>query len=419
MLTAFTNNMSGYIESKRDETHWVGGVDTKIPPVLLKPDGNWASDLPPFNSQKRQFETEDCSGFNSIGQLEIYLRQIFGVKDIYSPRALGILAGTDPAKGGNDPQTVYESLRRGGAMPDAALPFSPSLATVEDYYKPAPLPYDLIDDGMQWLNQWVFNHEWIDPTSDAMLDALKLSPLGVAVYAWQVGADGKYIRPNGEKDCHWTTILHGVPNEYWVVLDSYEPYIKYLAWDFGFTSIKRISVQRRPTAEQLSYLQQALNAIIKVFNQVVASLKPNLVPQPLIPMSNPSLDTMNKELPRQSKFLWDTPSNARHSVRLICDEMKVPYAMKDDICRVLDCESGFNPKCVHPNVVRTVTTSVDYGICQINDYWHIGQGKDFPSTDYVLNNPEADVRWLIKLALAGKLNLWVCYSSGIYKTHPA
>lgn len=125
--------------------------------------------------------------------------------------------------------------------------------------------------------------------------------------------------------------------------------------------------------------------------------------------------------PVQPKYLWDNPVNIRHSVRVICDEEGLTLEQKNSMCATIGGESGWKINIVHPNYVirngvKTVS-SIDFGVCQINDYYHIGKGKDFPSSNYVLNNPEACVRWMCKLWKAGQRNLWIAYKSGSYKKY--
>lgn len=109
-------------------------------------------------------------------------------------------------------------------------------------------------------------------------------------------------------------------------------------------------------------------------------------------------------------LLWDTPQHAFHSVRVICDEMRLSYDEKNLICACIYQESEFKNWAIGRN-----GTSTDWGLTQINDYWHIGKNKTFPSIEYVVNNPEACVCWMIKMYKAGQLKLWVSYSSGAYK----
>jgi hypothetical protein len=111
---------------------------------------------------------------------------------------------------------------------------------------------------------------------------------------------------------------------------------------------------------------------------------------------------------------WTGTENCRHNVRVLCDLEGLTEQQKDDLSATVHCESNYNPACVHPNIVNGKTASTDYGICQINDYWHIGEGKDFPSSDYVLQNPDACVRWMCQQWKAGNANAWVCHLKGLY-----
>lgn len=117
-------------------------------------------------------------------------------------------------------------------------------------------------------------------------------------------------------------------------------------------------------------------------------------------------------------YKWDTPENARHSVRVIGDEEGLTWTEKDIICACIQQESGFNNAAICRNKNKQgVVTSSDWGIVQCNDFWWIGQGKLFPSVEYVVNNPDIMVRWMIKRYKQGHLNWWVSYSSGAYKKY--
>lgn len=115
-------------------------------------------------------------------------------------------------------------------------------------------------------------------------------------------------------------------------------------------------------------------------------------------------------------YLWDTPEHAYHSVRVLCDEARLTLEQKNVICACIYQESGFKNGAINHNTdSHGHIRSTDWGIIQINDHYHIGPGKDFPSVEYVLQRPEIVVAWMIGLFKAGKLNLWVSYSSGAYK----
>lgn len=137
---------------------------------------------------------------------------------------------------------------------------------------------------------------------------------------------------------------------------------------------------------------------------------PTPVPAPPVPVPAPVEPKPN--------LVWDTPENARKSVRIICDEEKLSLSEKNLICAVIMGESGFKNTAKNFNKnAAGVTLSTDWGICQINDHYHIGTGKTFPSVAYVLENPDKVVRWMIKMYRAGHLNWWIAYKSGAYKKY--
>lgn len=144
---------------------------------------------------------------------------------------------------------------------------------------------------------------------------------------------------------------------------------------------------------------------------LLAIKKPPVPTPPTIPPTPPQSVTPPTP-PIVPKYLWDTPDDIRHSIRVICDEEGLTVAQKNDMCATIKCESNFDLEAKHVNGKTT-----DWGLCQINDYYHIGVGKDFPSVDYVLNNPEAVVRWMARLWKNGRGILWVCYSKGYYKNY--
>jgi hypothetical protein len=119
---------------------------------------------------------------------------------------------------------------------------------------------------------------------------------------------------------------------------------------------------------------------------------------------------------------FETPKLAFHAVRVICDELGLSLVQKNTLCACVYQESAFmnyrapGVPMTNPNKDKTGKVwSTDYGICQVNDYFHIGPGKDFPSVAYVLANPEKVVRWMAGIMKrTGGLAPWASYSSGAY-----
>jgi len=126
-------------------------------------------------------------------------------------------------------------------------------------------------------------------------------------------------------------------------------------------------------------------------------------------------------------MLWATPKQAYHSTRGMCDEMGLTFAQKNILCACIYQESNFLN--YHSNGKPVINQnkdkdgkvwSTDWGIVQVNDTkgWHIGKGLRFPSVQYVMDNPEVAVRWMVSVMKGtGKLQPWSSFTSGVYKKH--
>ncbi len=141
--------------------------------------------------------------------------------------------------------------------------------------------------------------------------------------------------------------------------------------------------------------------------------------EPVIPpvTLNPAPTATPAPKPTVEPYKWDNAVNARHSVRVICDEMGLTVAEKNIITACIQQESNFNNKAIGRNMKDGKLLSTDWGIVQVNDYWHVGPGKKWSSVQQILDNPDKAVKWMITLYKQGKLKMWVSYSSGAYKKY--
>lgn len=126
--------------------------------------------------------------------------------------------------------------------------------------------------------------------------------------------------------------------------------------------------------------------------------------------------------PRIAELSWADPKGAYKLTRIMCDEMGLTKRQKDILCACIFQESRFmnrypNGKpVINQNKKNGQVWSTDYGIIQVNDYWHIGPGKTFPSVAYVMDNPDKMVRWMVReMKRTGRLQPWSSYVSGAYK----
>lgn len=120
----------------------------------------------------------------------------------------------------------------------------------------------------------------------------------------------------------------------------------------------------------------------------------------------------------ETTYEWDTPEKARHSARMVMDTFGLSWSEKDLLCAVIMAESGFLNTAKNENKNSAgVVTSTDWGICQINDRYHIGVKGSFPSVEYVLANPDKVVAWMVKMYKQGHLGWWCAFSNGSYKKY--
>lgn len=136
------------------------------------------------------------------------------------------------------------------------------------------------------------------------------------------------------------------------------------------------------------------------------------LPQP-VPIQEPKSDyqEVKEAITMKPKYIWDTPEEARHSVRVICDEEGLSVQDKNDLCATVGAESGWKPGAIgKPNK----DGSRDYGIIQLNDKYWIGKVKLFPTTDFVLENPEICIRWMCGNWVEHK-KWWYGFTNGSYK----
>lgn len=390
---------------------------------VINPKGDWFPYLPIGELQnKGKFEPNACVSFGTNSCIETLIKFQRNIDINYSDRALAIKSNTDPNRG-NDPHTVAETIRKSlGCVPEKELPFDETIDTLEKFYSPNPLSDYLVRIGNSWFNTFDFRHEWVftsgtPQAKKALLKtALTQGTVGVAVYAWEKEGE-VYIKPQGMNANHWVQLVKFDEKDRPVIFDSYAetdstPFLKTLSSNYDFQLAKVFYVDN--AQPKLSILQQILNFISQIVSkqkQIVDEVAPKTPEERWAEIDE------TPPPPVLPKYEWDTPEKARHSVRVICDEEGLKLEQKNLICAVIQAESGFNPKAVNYNKDSTgQVVSTDWGICQINDYYWIGKGT-FPSAEYVLNNPERCVRWMIARFKEGKITLWSAYVNGSYKKY--
>lgn len=137
----------------------------------------------------------------------------------------------------------------------------------------------------------------------------------------------------------------------------------------------------------------------------------------VIGSTSTNIPSMN---PDSFMYAWDTPKHNYHNVRVLCDKAGLSLTEKNLLCSVVYQESEFYNYYPSGKPVENLNlnkdgslSSTDWGLLEINDFFHIGVGKDFPSVDFVLKNPEKVVLWFIGMYRHGNLYQWSSYKLGL------
>jgi len=242
------------IDSIKESDYIFGGG--MVPMEILQEDGDWTPYLPQFEAQNLNgIEPYACVSFTILNAIEILIFKKYGIRENFSDRFLAIVSGTK--EGGNSPQVVCEFLRKLGVCNETDLPFSPDINTFDKFYSLiAPKLYEL---AREIFAKYDFKHEIVPSTDEAILKALKCSPLGLSVSAWWERGS-KYYKPDGMTDNHFTTLIKAKSNDYKRVFDSYadgigDPYLKDYEWNTKHSVIKRFWIQKKEV-KKLSWFQR-------------------------------------------------------------------------------------------------------------------------------------------------------------------
>ena len=236
----------GYIEPViQPKEYMFGGL--LVPAEVLQEDGQWGAFLPDEEVQRNGFDTYNCTGFGTLNALEMLFNRKFGVEMNWSERFTGVMANTYPP--GNSPHKVAEAIRKHGVIEDNLLPFADA-GDIDAYYSPDPMERKYLRIGQRWLKEYRMKHEWvisnltIGDRKKKLIEALKYSPLGISVDAWQE-RNGLFYK-NG-RDNHWTVLYGYVLGKFWKVYDSYKgnTVCKKLEWNWDFGFAKRYYLSER------------------------------------------------------------------------------------------------------------------------------------------------------------------------------
>lgn len=192
---------------------------------------DWRSYATYFENQIRKggFDPQTCITSTVQSAASFILEDQYGILDTdYSIKFTAQKSRT--GNNGNTIGGVIESVKNDGLVLEGICPS-------DDWQ--APIPDFAERRGKEWKSEWLFNAK---PAADPV-QALDLSPVLITVFAWAFDGDA-YIKPEGIKDNHVCLLLYA-DDEYFYVLDSYDPFIKRLRRDYKFDEAFSFSIKKR------------------------------------------------------------------------------------------------------------------------------------------------------------------------------
>lgn|SRR3990167_2571337 len=234
----------GYIpEPILIEKDYVLGGYGNLGGLELQPDGKWDAFMPQIEHQNLHgIEPFACVSFTTTNAVEILARRKFNTQLNLSDRFLAKISGTDTLLG-NSPQKVAETLRKMGDVPEALWPFTENINSFQKYYE--RVPEAIRGRALEFVAEYEFKHEYVNPSPAQLIQGLKHSPLGVSVYAWHKDDKEMYFKPLNTRDNHFTTLFSFEEGYFWRIFDSYDSSVKFLRWDYQFGTAKRYALNRQ------------------------------------------------------------------------------------------------------------------------------------------------------------------------------
>jgi len=243
-ISKFIQWNDGYIEDEANVKDWLAVEDELVGGEFEAKEyqvgGQWEYYCYDFEMQKQNgLETMSCANQATINAVQILENRKWGKKPQNSKRFLAWASKT--TRRGNSPTKVMEALRTQGTCSENGWSFGKIKRWAEYYIYPG---LKVIGWAKEFVQRYIFNYEHIwYITAKNLMHFLKFSPIPIAVNAWHLGSDGLYYKVG--KNNHYVVLIGYVYGEYWLVLDSYAPFIKKLRWNYGFSSAKRIHLRHR------------------------------------------------------------------------------------------------------------------------------------------------------------------------------
>lgn len=259
------NKNQGVIIIKPLQTDWKAGEETGITYEEVQKDAQWDNFLPTGERQRNEYlELSACVSFSALNCIEILMNRMmeyrqFGSDNLkwlqengyideegkfnFSDRFTAKMSGT--TKIGNYLGAVGDSIRNDGLIPEKDWTFSADCKEWDSYY--SEIPQELKDKGKEFAKRFLVKYEFVLlGTSDLakLKTHLKQAPLQLATATCSPWNTDQIIAGCGIATNH-ATVLYGFTSEYLKDFDSYNPFSKKFANDYGIAWAFKYVVSER------------------------------------------------------------------------------------------------------------------------------------------------------------------------------
>ena len=220
---------------------------------ILNLEGDWRPYLPEFEHQRKAFDTMSCVTFGTLSAVEMIHKLKYRIEPNYSDRFISKVSET--GSNGNTPKKVAQAIRHFGLVKEIDWAF-PDDMTLSEYFK--EIPTKILKLGLNWLTMWTFGFEYVHGGIEEIKEALKYSPLGASVYAWQENNKGEFIDGNPN---HWIDIVFVDEFDRCIIWDSYEKRLKTLVRGYDFKFKMRYSLDKKDIQHSNWFFEKCRNII--------------------------------------------------------------------------------------------------------------------------------------------------------------
>lgn len=271
--------MNDLFNIKLKNTDWIAGAESGIIYKVNETTGDWSFYLPEEEYQRVFFDTLSCVTFSGLNVIETLMQRMI-LKDEISKENIswlrkngyiknGMINFSDrysakmsnTTKSGNFLTMVADSFRTYGLVPENLYPNDAK--DWESYY--SEIPQEIKDLGLEFAKRFNIKYEWVlcgKQNVESIKYHLKQSPIQIVSTCCKGWSTDDIVQSCGIVSEH-ATIIYGYTNTYLKDFDSYSPFKKKLAIDYGIVWALKYVIEEKVTEEKQSFEYTFKNIMFK------------------------------------------------------------------------------------------------------------------------------------------------------------